>query len=370
MLNKLKGNVRNMLGWSTNRRIIVIESDDWGSVRMPSHQAFQRLEAAGLDLISRDAERYSRYDTLASESDLTNLYEVLSGCKDIHGRYCVLTPMSIMANPDFERIREEGFRSYHYELFTETLKKYKGCEHAFDLWQEGIRERLFVPQLHGREHLNVHAWMRALQSGDQQTLLAFEEGVWSYIPAPDSFNPSGYLAAFELFEPQEIDYHKTVIQEATEIFHKLFNYGAEVFVPPNSKYNNGLNSTLLEHGIKFKDAARKQVESLGEGRVRTVYNLRQKSRSGLWYLFRNAFFEPNQPGRDWVNSCMQEIDNAFRWNKPAIISSHRTNFIGGLDVQNRDRSLKLLKDLILSAKKRWGDIEFMTSAELGNLMKN
>lgn len=370
MLSKIKGNIRNMLGWSTNRRILVIESDDWGSVRMPSTQAFKRLEEAGLDLISRDAERYSRYDTLASESDLANLFEVLSGFRDIRGGACVLTPMSIVANPDFEQIRKDEFRTYHYERFTETLKKYKGCEKAFDLWQQGIREGLFVPQLHGREHLNVNAWLRALQMGDRQTLLAFDEGVWSYIPAPDSLNPSGYLAAFELFDPGDIEYQKTVIKEATEIFEQLFHYKAEVFVPPNSKYNNALNSTLLEHGIRFKDAARKQRESLGGGRERTVYNLRQKSRSGLWYLFRNAFFEPNQPGKDWVSSCMKDIDNAFKWNKPAIISSHRTNFIGGLDEGNRDRSLVLLKELIQSAQKRWGDIEFMTSAELGNLMSN
>jgi hypothetical protein len=370
MISKIKGNVRNMLGWRTDRRIIVIESDDWGSLRMPSNEAFKRLDAAGLDLVSRDAERYSRYDTLASESDLANLYEILSGFRDINGGNCVLTPMSIVANPDFERIKKDGFRNYHYELFTETLKKHKGCEHAFDLWQQGINERLFVPQLHGREHLNVHAWMKALQSGDKHTMLAFDEGVWSYIPAPDSLNPSGYLAAFELFDPEEIEYHKTVIKEATEIFYRLFQYKAEVFVPPNSKYNNALNSTLLEHGIMFKDAARKQMESLGGGRERKVYNLRQKSRSGLWYLFRNAFFEPNKPGKDWVSSCMKEIDNAFHWKKPAIISSHRTNFIGGLDVRNRDRSLELLKELIHSAQKRWDDIEFMTSAELGKLMRN
>lgn len=370
MLSKIKGNLRNMLGWRTDRRIIVIESDDWGSVRMPSNQAFRNLEAAGLDLISRDAGRYSRYDTLASESDLANLFELLSAFRDINGGHCVFTPMSIVANPDFEKIRKDEFRIYHYELFTETLKKYKGCENAFDLWQEGIKERLFVPQLHGREHLNVKAWMKALQSGDKQTLLAFDEGVWSYIPAPDSLNPSGYLAAFELFDPQDIEYQKTVIKEATEIFEKLFHYKAEVFVPPNSKYNNALNPTLLEHGITFKDAARQQTESLGGGRERKVYNLKQKSRSGLWYLFRNSFFEPNQPGKDSVSSCLKDIDNAFKWKKPAIISSHRTNFIGGLDIHNRDRSLGQLKELILSAQKRWPDIEFMTSAELGKLMRD
>lgn len=349
---------------------MVIESDDWGSVRMPSQQAFERLEEAGLDLISRDAERYSRYDTLASVSDLTNLFEVLSAVRDIHNRPCAFTPMSIMANPDFDRIRKDNFNVYHYELFTDTLQRYKGCEKAFDLWKQGIREQVFIPQLHGREHLNVQAWMKGLQSGDKQTMLAFDEGVWSFIPAPDAFNPSGYLAAFELFDPAEIDYQRTVIKEAAEIFEKLFEYKAEVFVPPNSKYNNSLNVTLLENGIKFKDAARKQMESLGHGRTRTVYNLRQKSRSGVWYLFRNAFFEPNQPGKEWVSSCMNDIENAFRWKKPAIISSHRTNFIGGLDEKNRDSSLMQLKELLYSVQKRWTDIEFMTSAELGNLMKN
>jgi hypothetical protein len=359
-----------MLGWSTRRKILVIESDDWGTVRMPSKRAFEKLEKAGLDLRSRDAERYSMYDTLASVSDLSNLFEVLAGFRDIHGRHCVFTPVSIVANPDFKKIRESNFENYHYELFTDSLKKYKGCESSFELWKEGIREGLFVPQLHGREHLNVLAWMRALRSGDRHTRMAFDEGVWSYIPDPEASNPWGYLAAFQLFEPEDIEYQKGVIQEATEIFEKLFGYRAELFVAPNNKYNNSLNGTLLEHGIKFKAAGRKQLESMGSGRERTVYNLRQRSRSGLWYLFRNVFFEPNLEGRDWVDICMKEIDNAFKWKKAAIISSHRTNYIGALDEQNRDRSLELLKSLIKGVQKKWPDVEFKTSAELGRIMTN
>ena len=30
--------------WKTRRRIVVIESDDWGSLRMPSMNAFKKLE--------------------------------------------------------------------------------------------------------------------------------------------------------------------------------------------------------------------------------------------------------------------------------------------------------------------------------------
>lgn len=369
-MGTIRRNFRNMLGWRTDRKIMVIESDDWGTTRMPSTRAFDRLQNAGLDLVSRDGERYARNDTLATSEDLSLLFEVLSGFRDINGRPCVFTPMSIMVNPDFEKIRKDGFQHYHYEYFTETLKRYKGCEGSFEMWKEGIREKLFVPELHGREHMNVTAWMKALQAGDEQTLLAFDEGVWTFRPAPGSMNPSGYLAAFQLFDPSEIEYHKVVIKEATGIFLELFGFRAQVFVAPNNKYNNALNSTLLEHGIQFKAAARKQMESLGKGQERKVYNLRQRSKSGLWYLFRNAFFEPNLPGKDWVDSCLSEMGNAFAWKKAAIVSAHRTSFVGGLHVENRDQGLRQLRELIQRAQKRWPDLEFMTSTELGNLMKN
>ena len=31
-----------------------------------------------------------------------------------------------------------------------------------DLWRQGIDERLFVPAFHGREHLSVTRWLKAL----------------------------------------------------------------------------------------------------------------------------------------------------------------------------------------------------------------
>jgi hypothetical protein len=40
----------------------------------------------------------------------------------------------------------------------------------------------------------------------------------------------------------------------------------------------------------------------------------------LIYTVRNAFFEPFlNPNKDWVNSCLLEINSAFDKNKPAII---------------------------------------------------
>jgi len=63
-----------------------------------------------------------------------------------------------------------------------------------------------------------------------------------------------------------------------------------------------------------------------------------------------------------------DIENAFKWKKPAVISSHRLNYIGGLNEKNRVSGLKDLNRLLSEIQKRWPDVEFMTSSQLGDLI--
>lgn len=362
--------IRNLPGWRTNRKIIVFESDDWGSVRMPSADAFTRLENAGLDLRSRDAERYNLYDTLATSTDLEELFNVLTSFKDANGNNPVFTAVSVVANPDFEKIKNSGFNEYFYEPFTETLKRYKNCEISFELWKKGIESRIFIPQFHGREHLNVSTWLRALKSSDRNTRLAFEEKMWGFVPDPNSLPGVYFQPAFLPYNPFEIELHKEIIIEGLNLFEKLFGYRAEYFVPPNGPFNNSLNKTLFDHGIKYRSASKMQNEPFGNGKTRRVLHwMGQKDKSGITYITRNCFFEPSQPGRDWVDSCLNDIKIAFQWNKPAIISTHRVNYIGALCPKNRDRGLGQLSILIKEIFKRWPEAEIITTPELGEIMR-
>ena len=59
----------------------------------------------------------------------------------------------------------------------------------------------------------------------------------------------------------------------------------------------------------------------------------------------------------------------FRWHKPVILSTHRLNYIGNLDEKNRTNSLHLLKALLDRITRKYPDIEFMTSDELGGLIR-
>ena len=114
-----------------------------------------------------------------------------------------------------------------------------------------------------------------------------------------------------------------------------------------------------------------QTEPLGFGKTRkTFHYLGQTNKHHQKYLMRNCFFEPSLKGFDWIASCLNDIDSAFRWHKPAVISTHRVNFIGALHSTNRDNGLKQLKQLLSILVKKYPEIEFMDSAQLGSLISN
>lgn len=371
MIDNLKSlllrNFSNLPGWSTNRKIVVFESDDWGSIRMSSNATRELLIKKGVDLLSGDSYRYNMYDTLATDNDLSALFDILSLIKDKNGNSCVFTPISLVANPDFEKIKASNFEKYYFEPFTITMKRSHGCEKSFELWQEGVKKRLFVPQFHGREHLNVQVWLKALQNNDKHTRIAFDYGVWGF----NNILPSGvsYQAAFDLDQPNEIEYQKEVITSGLELFEKLHSYKASVFVPPNGPFNETLEKTAFNGGIQFMSAAKIHLEPHGNKKIKKRFHyMGQKNKYGQRYITRNCFFEPSQSGKDWVDSCLNDIQIAFRWHKPVVISSHRVNYIGALDPGNRDRGLMQLKQLLQTIVKRWPNVEFMTSAELGDLM--
>ena len=95
-----------------------------------------------------------------------------------------------------------------------------------------------------------------------------------------------------------------------------------------------------------------------------------RTRSGLIRLFRNCFFEPStKPGYDFVSDCLNRIDIAFRHGKAANICAHRLNFIGSIDKSNTDRTLPEFKRLLQEITKRWPDVEFITSDQLGDIIK-
>ncbi|MGB8492379.1 MAG: hypothetical protein WCE64_15090 [Bacteroidales bacterium] len=368
---KLLKNLSNIPGWTTDHHLIVFESDDWGNIRMPSNKVYENLADLGIDLLSDEGSRFNKYDSLATAEDLCLLYEVLSSYKDSSGRSLVLTPVCNVANPDFDKIFKADFTEYYYEPFTETLGKYPGCENSFKLWKEGIEKRLFVPQFHGREHLNVKVWMRALRKRNKNSLLSFNNRMWGISTVQDPDIRVEFQAAFDFVDKDDINYQKEVISTGLDLFEDLFGYRATYFVPPNGPFSCKLEQTCLNHGIRYLSVSKIQDEPLGDGKMKKrLHWIGQKTGSGLTCITRNCFFEPGESGQDWIDSCLYDISTAFKWKKPAVISSHRVNYIGSLNAENRNENLKKLQLLFKSIIRTWPDTEFITTAELGKMISN
>ena len=363
-------NLINIPGWRTNRKLVVIESDDWGTVRMASKEAFNYFLSHQLPV---DTCPYNSNDALESNEDLEALFEALHSVKDKNGNGALITANNIVANPDFEKIQASNFEEYFFEPFTETLKHYPSHDKVESLYREGIHLNIFRPQFHGREHINLGRWFRSLQSSNKVTRLAFSQSMFSIHAENKPAEVNEFLDALDVDSKEQLDSQPTVMTEGLDLFEKIWGFRSQSFIAPCYVWSSSLEPLLAKNGVSFIQGLVNQLEPIPAPgyRYKKKYHYQgQKNKQSQRYLIRNAFFEPTTNLHfDWVGDCLRRIEAAFRWNKPAIISAHRLNFIGFIREENRTQNLKLFKALLQKIIQRWPDTEFVSTDQLGNMME-
>lgn len=368
MIKNIIKNLIYRLHLHSNRKLIIITSDDWGSVRLSSTRIRNQLLAKG---IIDKSNRFDCFDTIESNQDLENLFNVLIKYKDHNGYHPVFTAVTSVANPNFEKIRQSDFQDYFFEPITETFNRYPSSSKVLNLYKEGHSLGIFKPESHGREHLNVAWWLQMLKDQNSIARDAFD---LNYYYLSNNQNASleelPLSAAFDLLDTNDILEHKKIIKCGLNLFKEIMEYEANYFTPPSQKYHTDLEPVLLSKGIKWLDVPIWQKMPIGNGKVRHRFHyLGQKGSSGLRYLVRNAVFEPNMDQHnDGVDTCLAQIATAFKSNVPAIISNHRVAFVGGIDPKNRDKGLRSLDNLLKNILKKWPDAEFITVRDLDNLL--
>lgn len=372
MLSNLKNSVRahliNYKGWSTKRKIVVFESDDWGAIRLPDITKIEEYRKR----YSNPKNPYLKYDSLASEDDLNVLFSLISDCKDNFGNHPKLTFNTVVANPDFKKIKESGFKQYYYEPFTETLKRFSNHSQSFNLWKNAIDEKLMYPQFHGREHVNVPLWLEELRNGNQELLDAFDLGTWS-VPENKS-SIINLQASLDWIDERPKEYQEGYINEGLSLFEEIFGFKSITIIPNNFILGEQLHEVLKNNGIKVIQGMKYQKLPFGEdnNQKRRIIGrfIGSENEQQIKYFVRNGQYEPTQmpANYDSVDGCLKEISNAFFWNKPAIINTHRLNYVGVYDQKTKDENIKNFRVLVKSIIKKWPNVEFMDSAELANLM--
>jgi len=366
----LKNYIKNILGWRTNRKLVIFSVDDYGNVRLSSKSAFENLESSNIPFISR----FDRLDTLETRTDLEKLFKVLTSVKDQHGNSAVFTPYALPCNIDFESMAENGFTEYSYELLPKTYDKlalkdsnaYKG---TWELWKEGIEQGLLKPQFHGREHFNLNIFEDLLHMGNENLLTVLKQ--FSYVSIPEHNNYShSWTAAYSFENLKETENYLANVADGLKCFKEVYGYPSEIFTPPAQHFPLHLEKELKNMGLNYIDRPLKLHRHLGRGK----YQLEMHKLGGgdkIKEIVRNVVFEPTEVrGFNWVDNSFKQVEAAFIMKKPANISSHRVNYCGHINVKNRELGLSALRELLHRIVKRWPEVEFISADELAKIITN
>lgn len=360
----LKLYIKNLPGWRTKRKPVVFISDDWGDNRIRSEDDYHKLIESGIPV---DKSIHTKYGALASQSDLYNLFEILTRFKDKTGRNVVITPFVIMTNPDFDKIRSDRFEKYHYEIFTETIKNSYRGEETLKAWEDGIEAGIFLPELHGREHFNVPQWLKFLKMGDKNLLKAFEFH-YSYLRTYDmKVNP---VYAFYFDNQNDFEFLNESLKDGVRLFQETFKRNPTVFNPPNGMFHNMFYKQLAESGIQSVNTKhfRLQPDTRG-GITRKHFRFGHVSDEGIIHFVSNCAFEPASWDYKGIGKTLKQVEVAFNCGKPALINTHRVNFIGSRNKSVSNKSLTELALLIQAMINKWPDIEFLGAGEFVTLLK-
>lgn len=359
-----------LLGKRLNVKYLIIESDDWGLSRMPSKTSFTRLKSFGIPV---DTCPYNTYDALETADDIAHLHELCNSFHDTIGNPLQITANFIMANPNFDSIKESDYEKYHYYDLRNFYLIHQGRLETLEGIKEAYQLGTFIPQLHGREHLQVNHWLCALRQGNVETRMAFDEGVFGHPSSYAKKTGVNFLSAYHISKEDELAFIGQSVLEARSLFWDTFGFISRTFIAPRYIWPMELEPYFKQTGIETLQGThvqlRPELDKLSIKLNKRVNWMGKRNVSGLNYLTRNVFFEPSlNPNFNWEADALRRMEIAFFWGKPAIISMHRLNFMGGFSEENRVTNLNRLKSLVNFLLKKWPDVVFTSSSKLAGLL--
>lgn len=352
-----------------NKKIVVIESDDWGSERIPNITVRNKLKNIGIDYCQNP---HLEFDTLENEEDLQLINSLLTEIENRYDKKVTITANFNIANPDYNKIANSNFEDYFYQVFTDTYtNKYKGFGVMNELIKL-IKSNYFKPQYHGREHVNYLLWLNELKSENKHYKQAFDLECYA-IDAPCKYpHLKNMMASFEYFSAKHKAEFENSIKEGLSIFSNIFDFSSKTIVPTRHVWHTESEGLFFSNGIKAIQTSLIQYEpTLSNYNKVYHYTGKENRQSKIRYMVRNIFFEPSyNQNYDWVGSALSKLRLLFLFNIPVIISMHRINFVGGLDSKQRDFNLTQFKKLIESIITEYPNVFFISSDELSDKLMN
>lgn len=344
---------RYLLDSRSEERIVLFECDDMGSLANSVSPRDSYFYRSGL---LKD-NRYTRADALFNRDDLARLAMTLDRFEDIRGNHPSFHAFFNVANPCLDTLISSGFSELVFKDFREILLG-NDQNSLWCYWKTLIAEGRIKPHFHGLTHLNIPNWYDAIKgSVDYQELIK--------MGCPNISNPnnietlSGYRTELYFRNNEDFQSISTNLLKGLEIYEQLFGLRATRFAPTNGFFHVDYLPLLKGAGITSVNLNLSVNTQKRNGRV-IKSNLLFESIKGSKSVFyrRNSNFEPTDPGYKDISNTLHQIDRAFKNNRPAIISTHRVNFISSRIQANGDKGILELNKLLSAILSRWPDVSF------------
>ena len=371
----LLGKRASAVDW-TRARAVVLESDDWGLCGfVPDHDT---LVAFGT--VRPPESRYPPVyggSTLEDSTAVTDLCGVLAAHRGRDGLPALLQPNYIVASLACEPL--VGAEEYGGRLLARIDQQYGWFRYELPrlprLYERrgllpsvraGVQSGVWYPEFHGSYHYDPQRRRDAV-AADSAAREAACRGV---LPFP------GDSKAWELGPWRDSADLMQELDAALAVFTELFGRRPASVIAPDYTWDERNERMWSQRGLTIIQAKREQRRPryaggrpLARARKligRTSDRLRHRGRV---YVERNCRLEPVQArGADAVVAdCLGQIRRAWRSGEPAVVETHRINYVH-LDQAIRREGLEALASVLTSLEQGTEGLPlYLTDCELAQL---
>ena len=342
-------------GFHFDRPIVILQSDDWGRVGVRDREGLEELRSAGVALGERPYDFY----TLETAQDLEQLRLMLIRHQDSSGRHPSVVMNFILANPDFAKMKEDGFRKIHLLPLCEGLPTGWIRPGLMEAYREGIADGVFQPALHGATHFSRTAVERsATADGERGDLL---RKLWQ-AGTPYIHWRMPWIG-YEYWDPEvaedqrflTADQQGELIGKTVGFFAKMFSTLPRSACAPGYRANRDTQQAWEQHGIR--------VAQNGPG----TYLPPHFDGGHVLQLSRTIEFEPATDPVFSLELCVQQAVHCFQRGIPAIVSVHSINFHSSVQ-DFRSGTIKLLEEFLTALESKYTDLLYLHDEDVYQLV--
>jgi len=365
-------------------KVICLQSDDWGLCGwVPNRDVYEKLTNDGLpQKVVKKLELLG--STLESPDDMENIFVILKRYRGGDGRYPIFQAAYVMSNPDYEAIEKGGFRAYKELVIPQVPSLWERGDFVAEA-KQGIKEGVWYPSYHGNSHFNPIRWMELLKNGHRSVreTFKFQSFIHDEIESQKEVNS-------EFSEKLSYKQQKKLIELGIQRFREVFGYPPRSAIAPNYVWQMKTEKALSENGIRVIQGKNYQIlrrRFFDKVRGKVINLMGKKSADKIWqirmgdynpclevtYLIRNVDFEPrgnSEPNNPFgAEGAYQKILDAWSNNEPAVISTHRINYVY-LDERWVEENLRQLDELLSKIQTNHPEAVYLTDWEVAQLYRN